>query len=244
MKTETALKYEVAENNNRGLPVIVVSAGSFTRMKGVNKQLAEIGGVPVVIRSLMAFEQCDKISNIILVVRGDDIFSMQLLTEKYNITKLSDIVCGGANRQESVLKGLSRVGETCEKVLIHDGARPLVTSDVIENVIKGLESHSAVTSGVAVVDTVKEIDGEGQVVKTLDRSSLIAVQTPQGVKVDDYKKAIEKAGDLSLFTDDTSIMEFAGHKVLTVEGDRKNIKITTPSDIALATALLEEEKCE
>ena len=113
MKTETALKYEVAENNNQGLPVIVVAAGSFTRMKGVNKQLAEIGGMPVVIRSLMAFEQSDKISNIILVVRGDDIFSMQLLTEKYNITKLSDIVCGGANRQESVLKGLARVGDAC-----------------------------------------------------------------------------------------------------------------------------------
>ena len=244
MKTETALKYEVAENNNQGLPVIVVAAGSFTRMKGVNKQLAEIGGMPVVIRSLMAFEQCDKISNIILVVRGDDIFSMQLLTEKYNITKLSDIVCGGANRQESVLKGLARVGDACEKVLIHDGARPLVTSKIIENVVKGLESHSAVTCGVAVVDTIKEIDSEGQVVKTLDRSSLIAVQTPQGVKVADYRNAIENAGDLSLFTDDTSIMEFAGHKVLTVEGDRKNIKITTSGDIALATALWEEEKCE
>ena len=244
MKTETALKYEVAENNNQCLPAIVVAAGNFTRMQGVNKQLAEIGGLPVIIRTLMAFEQSDDISNIILVVRGDDIFSMQLLTEKYNITKLSDIVCGGANRQESVLKGLARVDKTCEKVLIHDGARPLVTSEIIENVVKGLESYSAVTCGVAVVDTVKEVDGEGQVVKTLDRRNLVAVQTPQGVKVADYRQAIEKAEDLSLFTDDTSIMEFAGHKVLVVEGDRKNIKITTPGDIALATALLEEEKCE
>lgn len=244
MKTETALKYEIAEKNQKGIPVIIVAAGNFTRMQGVNKQFAEIGGLPVIVRTLMAFENSEEISNIILVVRADDVFSMQLLTEKYNITKLSDIVCGGANRQESVQKGLFRVGETCEKVLIHDGARPLVSKTIIKNVAEGLENYSAVTCGVAVVDTIKEIGADKKVLKTLDRSRLVAVQTPQGVKVADYKSALEKIEDLSAFTDDMSIMEKAGYEVLTVEGDRKNIKITTLSDIALALALLEEEKCE
>ncbi len=241
MKTETALKYEITKAPENGIPVIIVAAGSFTRMKGLNKQLAEISGMPVIIRTLMAFERNECISNIILVVRADDLFSMQLLTEKYNITKLSDIVCGGSNRQESVLKGLSRVSGSSENVLIHDGARPLVGQDIINNVVSGLEKCSAVTCSVPMIDTVKKIDSEGKVIKTLDRSDLVCVQTPQGVRIADYKAAIERVGDISAFTDDTSIMERAGFEVLTVEGSRKNIKITTPSDITLAESLLEDE---
>ncbi len=244
MKTETSLEYKVNNTNADALPVIVVAAGNFTRMKGVNKQLLEIGGLPVIVRTLMAFENSDCISNIILVVRADDIFSMQLLTERYNISKLSDIVCGGSNRQESVKKGLSRVGDSENKVLIHDGARPLVTEKIIADVVKGLERFSAVTCGVPVVDTVKKINSESKVIQTVDRSDLVAVQTPQGVNVGDYKKALERVGDLSEFTDDMSIMEAAGYEVLITEGSRSNIKITTKSDIALATALLEEELCE
>ncbi len=244
MKTETALEYKLNTKSENELPVIVVAAGSFTRMKGINKQLLEIGGLPVIVRTLMAFENSECISNIILVVRADDIFSMQLLTEKYNITKLSDIVCGADSRQESVKKGLSRVGNNATKVLIHDGARPLVTEKIIADVVKGLEKFSAVTCGVPVVDTVKKINSESKVVKTVDRSNLVAVQTPQGVNVENYKKALESVGDLSEFTDDMAIMETAGFEVLITEGSRSNIKITTKSDIALATALLGEEICE
>ena len=145
MKTETVLKYEVSEVPKDGIPAIIVAAGSFTRMEGVNKQLAEISGIPVIVRTLMAFENSSLVSSIILVVRPDDVFSMQLLTEKYGITKLTDIVCGGNCRQESVVKGLSRISVTAEKVLIHDGARPLVDGDTIERVVKGLDSFSAVT---------------------------------------------------------------------------------------------------
>ncbi len=244
MITKTALDYELTQAQSDGLPVIVVAAGSFTRMNGVNKQLAHIGGLPVIIRTLMAFERCEKISDIILVVRADDIFSMQLLTEKYNISKLSDIVCGGNCRQESVLKGLARVGIDKESVLIHDGARPLVSTKVIENVVEGLKQSSAVTCAVPIIDTVKQTDKNGLVEKTLDRSNLVAVQTPQAVKIKEFKNAVESVGDLSRFTDDTSIMEAAGFKVLTVEGDRSNIKITTRSDIAMAELLLEGSVCE
>ncbi len=241
MKTKTALEYEIAEKNENGIPVIVVAAGSFTRMKGVNKQLTEISGIPVIIRTLMAFEKSSIISDIILVVRADDVFSMQILTEQYGITKLTDIVCGGNCRQESVLKGLSRVSDREERVLIHDGARPLVTEEIIENVASGLENYPAVTCAVPIIDTVKRVNPLGVVIKTVERDDLVCVQTPQGVRIAEYKDAVEKAGDVFIFTDDTSIMESAGYKVLTVEGSRSNIKITTKSDIALAESLLEGE---
>ena len=242
MKTETVLKYEVSEVPKDGIPAIIVAAGSFTRMEGVNKQLAEISGIPVIIRTLMAFENSNLVSSIILVVRADDVFSVQLLTEKYGITKLTDIVCGGNCRQESVVKGLSRVSVTAEKVLIHDGARPLVDGETIERVAKGLDSFSAVTCAVPIVDTVKRVDTNGQVLETLNRDGLVSVQTPQGVRVTDYKSALEKAEDLSAFTDDMSIMEKAGFKVLTVMGSRDNIKITTKRDISFAESLLEERE--
>ena len=242
MKTETVLKYEVSEIPKNGIPAIIVAAGSFTRMEGVNKQLAEISGIPVIIRTLMAFENSNLVSSIILVVRADDVFSVQLLTEKYGITKLTDIVCGGNCRQESVVKGLSRVSVTAEKVLIHDGARPLVDGDTIERVAKGLDSFSTVTCAVPIVDTVKRVDTNGQVLETLNRDGLVSVQTPQGVRVTDYKSALEKAEDLSAFTDDMSIMEKAGFKVLTVMGSRDNIKITTKRDIPFAERLLEERE--
>ncbi len=239
MKTETALKYEITENAQNGVPVIVVAAGNFTRMKGINKQLTEISGVPVIIRTLLSLESSECISDIILAVRADDVFTMQLLTEKYGISKLTDIVCGGKSRQESVLKGLARVSADKDKALIHDGARPLVSRRIIKNVVSGLEKYSAVTCAVPVVDTVKRVDERGAVVNTLDRTNLVAVQTPQGVNLKDYRQAVEKIGDVSKFTDDTSIMESAGYSVLTVEGDRSNIKITTKGDIALAESLLE-----
>ena len=241
MKTKVALEYKINENNTEKLPVIVVAAGNFTRMNGVNKQLTQIGGMPVIIRTLTAFQNCDRISNIILVVRADNIFSMQFLTEEYNITKLSDIVCGGNSRQESVLKGLARVGADTKAVMIHDGARPLVSIKIIEDVAAATSENPAVTCGVSVIDTVKQIDENSKVVKTIDRNSLVTVQTPQAVWIEEYKNAVDAVGDVSRFTDDTSIMEAAGYPVLVTEGSRSNIKITTQGDIAFATALLEEE---
>lgn len=240
--TETKSKLEFDINKEQeGIPVIIVAAGNSTRMQGVNKQFACIGGIPVIIRTLLAFERNDYISNIILVVRADDIFELQMLAKKYGISKLSDIVCGGNTRQESVVKGLSRTSADCKNVLIHDGARPLIDNDIIKNVATALENHSAVTCAVKVKDTVKQVNEDGLVLKTIPRESLVAVQTPQGVNVAEYKKAIETLGDISAFTDDCSIMEAAGYKVYTVEGSYINIKITTPEDISVAVAHLKEE---
>ena len=238
-KTELKLEYSLSQNTGT-VPVIVVAAGASSRMKGTNKQLAEIGGVPVIIKTLQKFENNKSISNIILVTRDEDIFTIQMLCEKYMITKLSDIVCGGKNRQESVLKGFARLPENATKVLIHDGARPFVSDAVIDSVIDGLNNYSAVTCGVKVKDTIKRVSDNGVVEETLNRESLMAIQTPQGVAVCEYLKAAENV-DISTFTDDTSIMEAAGHKVLIVEGDYKNIKITTKEDLILANALGCEE---
>lgn len=239
-KTKLKLEYEVCENKGNGIPVIVVAAGASSRMKGTNKQLALLGEIPVLMRTLGVFEKSDSISNIILVVRSEDLFQIQMLCNKYNITKVSDIVCGGASRQESVLNGFERLKETDENVLIHDGARPFVTDKIIENVSRMLEQHMAVTCAVKVKDTIKEIDQNGKVIKTLNRDSLVSVQTPQGVRKEEYLKATQKV-DVSLFTDDTSIMESAGYDVFIVEGSYKNIKITTKEDIALAESFLKEE---
>lgn len=240
--TETKLKYEICSVNPNALPVIIVAAGSSARMNGINKQFLEINSIPVIVKTMLAFEQSTDIKNIILVTKAEDIFKLQLLAEKHNISKLTDIVCGGNSRQESVLKGLARVGTKDEAVLIHDGARPLVSSQVINRVVNGLKSYSAVTCAVKVKDTVKQIDADGKVIKTLDRSSLVAVQTPQGVKVKEYRQAVDSVKNLADFTDDTSIMEAAGFEILTVEGDYKNIKITTPEDIATAQKFAESEE--
>lgn len=244
LETEFKLEYEIEElPADGGVPVIVVAAGSSTRMNGINKQTALLCGVPLIIRTLMRFEKCGKISNIILVVKPDDVFSMQQLADRYHIEKLTDIVCGGENRQQSVKNGLERLPENAETVFIHDGARPFVTDEIICGVISALGTHNAVTCAVKLKDTVKQVDENGNVLSTPDRNTLVAVQTPQGVNVSDYRAALENAGDLGRFTDDMSVMEAAGHKPFTVLGSYENIKVTTPEDIALAEYhILKDEK--
>ena len=236
--TELKLEYAVCDNENKGIPVIIAAAGSSSRMEGVNKQTALLCGVPVLARTLMTFNRSDAISSIILIVRPEDVFSMQMMAEKYGIDKLTDIVCGGATRQESVLNGFNRLDKNAEAVLIHDGARPFVDNSVIREVAGALKECSAVTCAVPVKDTIKVVDKDGKVLSTPDRSTLAAVQTPQGVRVADYRAAIEKIGDVSKFTDDMSIMEAAGFRVHTVKGSYRNIKITTPEDLRLAEYLL------
>ena len=244
LETEFKLEYENEElPADGGVPVIVVAAGSSTRMNGINKQTALLCGVPLIIRTLMQFEKCSKISNIILVVKPDELFSMQQLADGYSIKKLSDIVCGGESRQQSVKNGLERLPENAETVLIHDGARPFVTDEIICSVISALSTHNAVTCAVKLKDTVKRVDENGNVLSTPDRKTLVAVQTPQGVNVSDYRAALESSVDLGRFTDDMSVMEAAGHKPFTVPGSYENIKVTTPEDIALAEYLiLKDEK--
>ena len=240
MELKEALSYNVVETEKEGAAVIVVAAGNATRMGGINKQLLKIGGMPVIARTLLFFEQSEQIKNIILVVRKSDVYAIQLLAEEYNLSKLSDIVEGGESRQESVRNGLARLPLDEKCVLIHDGARPLVDNATLCRVLEGLKTYKAVTCGVWVKDTIKRVKENGEIAETLNRSELFAVQTPQGVWVEEYKSALEQTGDIAAFTDDVSIMESAGYTALGVEGSYKNIKITTKEDIALAQSYLEE----
>lgn len=241
-KTKPLLQYDLAENQSNGIPVIVVAGGSSTRM-GQNKLLIRLNGLPVLVRTLKAFQQCQGVGNIILVAAKDTLLEYQKLCDNYMLSKVTDIVEGGKNRQESVLCGLKQLKDSDEAVLIHDAARPLVSDKIIDRVINGLKEFNAVTPVVKVKDTIKQIATDGVVIKTVKRDDLVQVQTPQGVKIKEYLSAL-KDKDLSLFTDDVSIFEAAGDKVLTVEGDYKNIKITTPEDVLIAEAFLSEEAAE
>jgi 2-C-methyl-D-erythritol 4-phosphate cytidylyltransferase len=239
---ETILQYTTAtENVNSKISVIVVCGGSSSIMKGIDKMFAEVKGVPVCIRSILAFQNCAEINDIVVVTKEENILKMQQLCGEYRLTKVTDIVVGGSCRQESVYNGLKRLTDDTDIVLIHDGARPFVTDDCIKRVIGGVRLNSAVTCAVSPKDTIKVIKPDGLVVSTPDRSTLSAVQTPQGFKFNLYRSAVEKFSDkLEEFTDDCSIVEAFGFPVYVVEGDYKNIKITTAEDLKIAQNFVEE----
>lgn len=218
--------------------VIIVSAGSSTRMQGQNKQLALVGGIPVAARSMMAFEKCESVAEIIVVTRTEDIETMKQLAEQYNITKLSCIVPGGNTRQESVLNGVRKISDDTKMIAVHDGARPLVTPENIERTIADARVFSGAVLGVPVKDTIKTVS-DGLITDTPPRSSLYITQTPQVFKRSVYLRAVEFASRNYLdFTDDCQLAEAIGVKVCMTTGDYKNIKITTPEDIAIAEAIL------
>lgn len=236
--TEVKLHYDICTISDSAVPVIIVAAGSSTRMKGINKQFMPILGIPVIARTLMAFENCVDISKIIIVTAHDSILDMQLVCEKYMISKVADIVAGGDNRHQSVMKGIECLDKSDLKVLIHDGARPFVQCNTISEVAHTLEHFDAALCVSKINDTVKKISEDGIVLSTVDRSMLYAAQTPQGVNVIKYKTACAQLDNVEELTDDVSVMEAAGYSVKAIIGSGKNIKITTPDDIAVAEALI------
>lgn len=240
LKTDFKVEY-TSESATRRYPVIIVAAGSSNRMQGINKQFLEIDCVPVIVRTMSAFEDSPLISRIILVTKEEYIADIERLADNYSITKLTDVVSGGADRFSSVLNGFKCLNNDEEKVLIHDGARPFVDCVVIGNVCAALPNFDSAICAVPIKDTVKVVDSNGIVKDTPARSELYSAQTPQGVDVSLYIKAAETIENKSLITDDASVMELAGHSVKIVMGDYKNIKITTPEDIILAEAILRGE---
>ena len=239
--TELKLEYKISEQQNKGIPVIIAAAGASRRMGGENKQFSTIGGIPVLAKTLLAFENSKEISSIIVVTSKESMKEVQLLAKEYMIEKLSDIIAGGNSRAESVKNGFSCLDAKCERVLIHDGARPLVDTETINRVVNALKDSKAVCPAVPVKDTLKTVEN-GVVTATLEREKTVSIQTPQGVWVNEYKQALEVSEDLSKFTDDMSVMESAGFKVITVLGSYRNIKITTPEDLIIANAFAESEE--
>lgn len=255
---------------------VIVAAGSGRRMGGgINKQYINIAGKPVLARSVQCFENDPHIDEIVITVRaGEEEKCRRDIIESYGFKKISAVIAGGAERQDSVRTAIdfinSRVSASAQSddgsgsssktvradsadsadspfVLIHDGARPLVTEKIIDAVLEACFMYGAAIPAVPLKDTVKFVDTSvsGAVVtSTPERGSLRAVQTPQGFRLDMISRAYYSCTPDTVVTDDASLVEAAGMTVHVVEGDESNIKITTPGDTALAEMLLKERNAD
>ena len=219
---------------------VIVAAGSASRMGGIDKVMAPLGGEPMIARTVRAFQECDAVFEIVIVTREDLILPINSLCKEFS--KVKAVIVGGKTRQESVSNGLNALSKEMKLAAIHDGARPLITWQLIDWVVRAANTYGAAAPAIPVKDTIKTVEG-GLVVNTPDRSKLRAVQTPQVFDIDLLKGALLKAyQDGAELTDDCSAVERLGMKVKIVEGDEKNLKVTTPMDLKIAEMLLEEEK--
>lgn len=225
------------------LAAVVLAAGCSTRMGGEDKQKMLLGGLPVLARTLLAFQQCASVSRIVVVTRPESMVFVQDICREWSIDKVGEIVSGGATRRESSLAGVKAAGE-CDYIAIHDGARPLVTPDLITRVFAAAQQHKAAIPGLAVSDTIKRVDKRLAHGDLPPRDSLVAVQTPQVFDATLIRGALAAADDSREYTDDAAVVEAMGMSVFVADGDERNIKITRPSDLAVAEALIEFEEDE
>lgn len=229
-------------SRNAKCAAIIVAAGTASRMKGTDKIMADLCGEPALLHALRPFEECEAITQIIIVTREDLLEPISKLCIQKQLTKVAKVVLGGQTRAESVQLGLDWVDKKCSYVAIHDGARPLVTEKIIHEAICKAAKFGAAAPAVPVKDTIKTAHG-GIVESTPDRSALYAVQTPQVFYLPVYRAALDKAiSEKKPVTDDCSAAEAFGVRVCLTEGSDENIKITTPSDLIVAEALLTGRK--
>lgn len=223
---------------------VIVAAGGSTRMgEGVDKQYIEVSGVPVLARSIAAFENTEDIEYIIVVVRKGGTASCRKLISDFGFKKVKRVVEGGESRQDSVLRGVDALDENTEFVAIHDGARCLVTPEMIKNVLDTAKRTGAASAGAPVKDTIKQVSLFKVVESTPDRGKLWMAQTPQIFKSGLYRAAAYYAVKKGVeATDDNSLIERLNGKVNMVDCGYSNIKITTPEDVAVAEALLKIRK--
>ena len=222
--------------NNQKIAAIIVAAGEGRRMGGVDKMLTELDGESILLRATRPFQECKLINQIVVVVSGDNEKKCRRLITGQEWSKVTDVCIGGKRRQDSVVAGLKQLNGY-DWVVIHDGARPLVTIDLIERGLEAAQETGAAAAAVPVTDTIKEVDDSGIVSQTPPRQNLRAVQTPQVFRFDVIQIAHQQdCGDV---TDDASLVENLGHKVKLYEGSYDNIKITTPADLVLAEVLVE-----
>ena len=220
------------------ISVIIAAGGSGKRM-GRQKQFLDLSGIPIAVRSCMVFDKSNSISEIIFVTHPDNVKEAEAKVKEHKLIKVKKVVGGGKDRQGSVYNGLLEVSRDCEYVMVHDGARPFVSGGIVADVVSELKGSDAVVVGVPVSDTIKEVKQDSVIAKTLDRNSIWSVQTPQAFKVSLLKEAYEKAmvDDFSA-TDDSSLVERLDKKVKMIMGSYDNIKITTPSDLAVAESII------
>lgn len=219
---------------------VIVAAGSASRMGGIDKVMAPLGGEPMILRTVRAFEDCEAVKEIVIVTREDLMGPIAELCSGF--TKIRSVVQGGSSRQESVKLGLLAFSKEVRLAAVHDGARPLVSGELIDKVIRAAHSYGAAAPAIPVKDTIKVFEG-GFIAATPDRSTLRAVQTPQVMDRDLLLGALEKAEqEGTALTDDCSAVEHIGMRVRLVEGEERNLKVTTPLDLKIAELLLEEKK--
>ncbi len=217
---------------------VIVAAGTASRMEGIDKVMAPLQGEPMIVRTVRAFHNAQVIREIVIVTRDDLILPITELCASFD--KVQAVVAGGKDRPESVRNGLSALSSKVRLAAIQDGARPLITEAVIDRTVRAANSYGAAAPGIPVKDTVKTVQG-GVVNQTPDRSTLRAIQTPQVFDLDLLKGALLKAKqEKAVITDDCSAVERLGMSVKIVEGDERNIKVTTPVDLKIAELLLED----
>ncbi len=220
--------------------VVIVAAGTGSRMKkDINKQFIKLKNKEIVAHTIEKFYNRENIDDIVVVIREDEEeYFNKNIKEKYGFTNIK-VAHGGNERQDSVFNGIKMLKKECEVVLIHDGARPFVTDDIIKRSINKANEHNAIVVGVKIKDTIKVVSDNGNIIDTPNRSYLWAVQTPQVFKYDIITKAYEDAYNNNYYgTDDAMLVERIGYNVKMIEGSYNNIKITTQEDLEFGEQIL------
>ncbi len=222
------------------ISVVIAAAGRGKRMGlDMNKQYIEVHGRPILAMTVQCFEECSHIDEIVIVANESEIeYCRNSIVDKYRFSKVKAVVSGGETRQQSVFNGLNQLSADCDIVLIHDGARPFILQESIMACINSADTYGAACAAVPVKDTVKLADTDGFVARTVDRSGLWQIQTPQtfrfGLVMEAHRKALSDGFD---GTDDAMLVERLGYKVKLVLSDYYNIKITTREDLVYAEAI-------
>ena len=219
---------------------IIVAAGKNERMgKEIDKAFLSLGTKPVVVYSLLAFEKCREIDEVILVVRRDRIDAARQAARMFGCNKVKKVIAGGTLRQQSVTNGMNELNKDVDIVVVHDGARPCVTPNLISQTIDSAAQHGSGVAAVKITDTVKRVDRGMVISETIDRTKLWLVQTPQAFKFNLLKKSFALIEKKKIkITDEASAVELASDGVRLVAASSSNIKITTPDDLTLAAALM------
>ena len=221
---------------------VVLGAGSAQRM-GFDKMTVMLDRQPVLVRAVNAFEQSPLIEEIVVVTRADRIEEIADLCRQYNLSKVTAVVCGGKTRTESALAGVMALKKDCRLTAIHDGARPLVSKELIEACIRKASIQYAAIPVLKSTDTLRGVDEKGTLTGVYDRNTIVRVQTPQVFLTELVKGALSDAVQKGLtFTDDATAVERLGVKIQAVEGEENNLKLTTPQDLVTAQGILERKR--
>ena len=214
---------------------IIAAAGRSKRMGGGDKLFAVVGGKPLLAHTLSAFDGCRGVDRVVLVLSPENMERGRELVAEAGFSKVAAVCQGGERRQDSVRNGLEALA-SCQWVVVHDGARPLVTAGLIERGLEAAKETGAAIAALPIRDTVKEVESLGLIGRTLSRGQLWAAQTPQVFRYDILREAHQRAEGEA--TDDAALVEKLGYQVKVFEGSPRNIKVTTAADLALVEALL------